>query len=92
MALIKFELVFAMVMRLDRELSSVIYYCGLTVRMAWSLVWLDRLVVTWPFTEKKTSPREMSHSHSGKYICDALRDLIPFVQLCRSVTFSLQLY
>ena len=34
MALIKFELVFAMVMRLDRELSSVIYYCGLTVRMA----------------------------------------------------------
>lgn len=60
MALFKFEFVFAtimgiqkhVVMRLDRETSSAIFFCGLTVCMAWLLVWLDHLVMGWPFTKK----------------------------------------
>ena len=66
MALFKFEFVFAtimciqkhVVMRLDREISSAIFFffCGLTVCVAWPLVWLDRLVMGWPFTKKLLSP------------------------------------
>ena len=63
MSLVKFKLVFAtiinirkhMVMRLDREISSASFCCGLTVRVAWPLVWIDRLVVAWPFTEKNSA-------------------------------------
>ena len=61
MEFVKFELVAAnimdirkhMVMWLDCEISSAIFCCGFTVRVAWPLVWIDSLVVSWPFTEKK---------------------------------------
>ena len=57
----KFELNFPIIrgirtyvdMRLNRKLSSVIFYCGLTVRTAWLIERFDRLIMARPFTEKK---------------------------------------
>ena len=59
MALVKFELPVVtiiriwkhMVMQLDREISSVIFYCGLTVHVAW------------PFMEKNIASGQLLLSH-----------------------------
>ena len=69
MVLVKFELVFVIIMgirkhmvtRPDRKISSAIFYCGLTMRMTWPLVWLDRLVVAWSFTEEKYCRRDIQN-------------------------------
>ena len=65
MELVKVELVFDTIMGiqkhmdmwLDREISSAIFYRGLTVGAFWPLVWLGRPVVAWSFMKKKYSVR-----------------------------------
>ena len=72
MEFVKFELVAAnimdirkhMVMWLDCEISSAIFCCGFTVRVAWPLVWIDSLVVSWPFTEKKNTASRIYRKQS----------------------------
>ena len=54
-----------MLIRLDLEISSAIFYYGLTVCVAWPLVWLECLVVAWRFTEKKYCARGIQYFSSS---------------------------